>query len=77
MKKIPLSILITMSVAVGYAQPVAQRTVVPVELEKVDYPNVTGNTRSTLPQPGTVFVKDGTSVKGKITLFKKTYFVPG
>lgn len=71
MKKILFSLLLTTVSLTGWSQPVPFRNVVPVEVDKLDYPNLTGNTTSTQPFPGTVTLKNGKLVKGKVTFFKK------
>jgi len=53
------------------AQPVLVRNVTPVEVDKINYPNMAGNTTSSQPHPGTVILHDGTELKGKITFFRK------
>ncbi|NOT74984.1 MAG: hypothetical protein HOP08_08645 [Cyclobacteriaceae bacterium] len=71
MRKILALILFGISITVLYAQPVPYRNVVPVNIEEIQYPNRMGNTTSSQPQKGTVKLKDGSSVSGKITFFKK------
>ncbi len=53
------------------AQPVTIRSVTEKDVNAIDYPNMAGNTRSTQAHKGTVTLKDGTTVQGKVTLFKK------
>jgi hypothetical protein len=56
---------------VGHSQKITLRSVTEVDVNKVDYPNSLGNTRSSQPQKGRVNLTDGSVVKGKITFFKK------
>jgi hypothetical protein len=66
----PSFLLLLLLSFTGYAQIIV-RNVVPVNLDEVPYPNLAGNTTSTHPHKGTVKLKDGSSVSGKITMFKK------
>ena len=68
--KISVVIIFSLLLSSGYSQ-VLVRTITPVDVNTVQYPNLLGNTTSTQAYPGTVKLKDGSSVKGKITLFKK------
>lgn len=70
MKIVFFSISTFIFVSVSVAQ-VMVRTVIPVEVNSIAYPNSVGNTTSSQPHPGTITLADGTTVKGKITLFKK------
>ncbi len=63
--------LFTMVIILGSQAQVTVRTVIPVHVDSVAYPNLAGNTTSSQPHPGTVILADGSEVKGKITLFKK------
>lgn len=70
MKKGYLSLLLAMLLVTVHAQ-ILMRNVTPVDINTIPYPNSMGNTTSSQPHKGTVLLKDGTSVKGKITFFKK------
>ena len=69
MKRIFLLLLIACPY-VGYAQ-IKVRSVTEVDVNAIAYPNLTGNTTSSMPHPGRVTLKDGSSIHGKITFFKK------
>ena len=70
MKTFFLLTLLSFLVVNSYAQ-VMVRTVTPVGVDSIAYPNSAGNTTSSQPHPGTVTLKDGSTVKGKVTIFKK------
>lgn len=69
-KAIPIALLVCLNVNV-YAQQILVRNLTPVDYNTIAYPNVTMNTQSSQPHKGTVTLKDGTEVKGKITFFRK------
>lgn len=71
MKKLPLILFFIFGITSLHAQQVAYRNVVTVDINELQYPNTAGNTTSSQPQLGTVTLKDGSALKGKITFFKK------
>lgn len=70
MNKIITSVVLVLSFAVSHAQ-ILVRNLTPVDYNAIAYPNITMNTQSSQPHKGTVTLKDGTEVKGKITFFRK------
>ncbi len=70
MKTLFTSLLLTILVA-AQAQQILVRNLIPVDYNTIAYPNITMNTQSSQPHKGTVTLKDGTEVKGKITFFRK------
>lgn len=69
MKAVTL-ITILLIATVSYSQIIV-REVVLVEFEKIPYPNRMGNTLSSGNFNGSLKLNDGSSVKGKLTFFKK------
>ncbi len=54
----------------SYAQIIV-RDVVPVEFDKIQYPNLMGKTYSSANYNGSLKLVDGSTLKGKLTFFKK------
>lgn len=69
--KIQLSLVFILSIAYAQGQKITLRSVTPVDVNSIAYPNMSGNTTSSMAHKGTVKLKDGSLIKGKITLFKK------
>ena len=69
--KILLSLIFALSIANIQAQKITLRSVTPVDVNSIAYPNMSGNTTSSMAYKGTVRLKDGSFVQGKVTLFKK------
>jgi hypothetical protein len=69
--KIQLSLILVLSIAYAQGQKITIRTVTPVDVNSIVYPNMSGNTTSSMAHKGTVKLKDGSLIKGKVTLFKK------
>ena len=70
MKKLVLFILLVTPL-VGQSQKITLRSVTEVDLNTIPYPNLAGNTTSSQAHKGSVKLVDGTTLKGKITFFKK------
>lgn len=70
MKKLVLFILLVTPL-VGQSQKITLRSVTEVDVNTIPYPNLAGNTTSSQAHKGSVKLVDGTTLKGKITFFKK------